>query len=103
MIDMLILDGEEWRESQAIDDNDSIISNLLDLTNSCIELMINAEDAKQLQAQLNLHNATHNIELETSKWHTFCISLRQTEIVETANEVENKLNSYISKHLKSRG
>ena len=100
--DIPVLDSDEWWASQAIDDTDSVIRSLLELTNSCIELKINIEDAKQLLAQLSLHNATHNIELETDKWLAFCISLKQTEISEMANEVENMLIAYISKHLKSR-
>lgn len=102
MKDTLVLDGEEWWASQAIDDTDSVISSLLELTNSCIELNIKVEDAKQLHAELSLHNNQHNIELETDICLAFCISLRQTEISEIANEVENKLIAYISKHLKSR-
>ena len=97
-----LIDGEEWWASQAIDDTDSAIRSLLELTNSCIELKINVEDAKQLQAQLSLHNATNYIELETNKWIIFCISLRQTEISEIAKKVENKLNAYASQHLNNR-
>ena len=74
-IDIPILDGEEWWSSQAIDDTDSVIRSLLELTNSCIELKIKVEDAKKLHAELSLHNTTHNIELETNKWLAFCISL----------------------------
>ena len=101
-IDIPILDGEEWWASQAIDDTDSVIRILLDLTNSCIELKIKVEDAKKLHAELSLHNATHNIELETNKWLAFCFSLRQTEMAELANAVENKLIAYIFKHLNNR-
>ena len=97
--DVTILDGEEWWASEAIDDTDSVISSLLELTNSCIELKIMGEDAKQLHAELSLHNTTRNIELETNKWLAFCISLRQTEISDIANKVENKLNAFTSKHL----
>ena len=93
-IDIPILDGEEGWASQAIDDTDSVIRSLLDLANSCVELNIKIEDAKKLYAELSLHNATHNIELETNKWLAFCISLRQTEISELACKVES---------LKSRG
>ena len=96
-----ILDGEEWWSIQAIDDTDSVIRSLLELTNLCIILNINVEDAKQLQAQLSLHNATHNIELETNKWLVFCINLRQTEISEIAKKIENKLNVFTSQHLNS--
>jgi hypothetical protein len=99
-IDIPILEGEEWWASQAIDDTDSVIRSLLDLTNSCIELKINREESKQLRAELSLHNATHNIELETDKWLVFCASLRSTEISELAGEVENKLIAYVSKYLK---
>ena len=99
-IDIPVLDSEEWWSSQAIDDTDSVIRSLLELTNSCIELKIKVEDAKQLHAELSLHNATHNIEFETNKWLAFCISLRETEMAEMANEFENKLNAYAFKHLK---
>jgi len=102
-IDIPVLDGEEWWSSQAIDDTDSVIRSLLELTNTCIELKIKVEDAKQLQAQLSLHNKTHNIKLETNKWLAFCISLRQTEISELACKVESNLNFYSCKYLKSRG
>ena len=102
-IDIPILDGEEWWSSQAIDDTDSVIRSLLELTNSCIELKIKLEDANQLHAELSLHNTTHNIELETNKWLAFCISLRQTEMAEMANAVENKLIIFVSKYLKNRG
>ena len=95
-----VLDGEEWWSSQAIDDTDSVISSLLDITIICIKLKIKFEDAKQLHAELSLHNATHNIEFETNKWLAFCISLRETEMAEMANEFENKLNAYAFKHLK---
>ena len=98
-----VLDGEEWWSSQAIDDTDSVIRSLLELTNSCIELKIKVEDAKQLHAELSLYNATHNIEFETNKWLAFCISLRQTEISEIAYNVESNLNVYACKYLKSRG
>ena len=101
-IDIPILDGEEWWSSQVIDDTDSVIRSLLELTNSCIELKIKVEDANQLHAELSLHKKYHNIELETDKWLAFCASLRQSEIAVMANEVENKLNSYVSIHLKSR-
>ena len=102
-IDIPVLDSDEWWASQAIDDTDSVIRSLLELTNSCIELKNKEEDAKQLQAQLSLHNTTHNIELETNKWFAFCISLRQTEISELACKVESNLNFYSCKYLKSRG
>lgn len=99
-IDIPILDGEEWWASQAIDDTDSVIRTLLDLTNSCIESKIMLEEAKQLYAELILHNSTHNIELDTDKWIAFCASLCETEISDMADEVENKVNAYVSKHLK---
>ena len=102
-LDIPILDGEEWWSSQAIDDTDSVIKSLLDLIKSCIELKIMLDDSKQLHAELSLHNATYNIELETDKWLTFCASLRNTEISDKANEVEDKLNTFVAKHLKSRG
>ena len=101
-IDIPVLDGEDWWASEAIDDTDSVIKSLLNLTKSCIELNIMLEDSKQLYAELSLHNATHNIELETDKWFTFCASLRDTEISKVADNVENKLNAYVSKHLKNR-
>lgn len=100
MIDIPILDGEEWWASEAIDDTDSVISSLLDLTNSCIKLNIKQENAKQLHAELSQHNAKHNIELETDKWLSFCVSLKDTKISKMAYEVENKLNTFVSKHLK---
>ena len=99
-IDIPVLDGEEWWSSQAIEDTDSVIRSLLELTNSCIELKIKVEDAKQLHAELSLNNATHNIEFETNKWLAFCISLRQSSVVEMANEVEDKLIIFVAKHLK---
>jgi hypothetical protein len=95
-----ILDGEEWWASQAIEDTDSVIRSLLDLTNSCIELNIKLEESKQLHSELSLHNATHNIELVTDKWLAFCASLRITETSEMADEVEKKLNDYVFKYLK---
>ena len=49
-IDILVLDGEEWWASQAIDDTDSVIRRLLDLTNSCVELKIKLEESKQLHS-----------------------------------------------------
>ena len=101
-IDIPILDGEEWWASQAIDDTDSVISSLLDLTIICIKLKIKFEDAKQLHAELSLYNVTHNIELETNKWLAFCFSLRQTEMAEMANKVENKLRAFSFKHLNNR-
>ena len=102
-IDIPILDGEDWFASQSIDDTDSVIRSLLELTNACIKLKIKIEDAKKLYAELSLHNATHNIELETNKWLAFCISLRETEMTEMANAVENKLIIFVSKYLKNRG
>ena len=98
----VILGSEDliWR-SDVYDATDSVIKNLLDLTKACIEFKILLEDSKQLHAELSLHNATHNIELETDKWLTFCASLRGTEISEVAGEVENMLNAYVSKHLKN--
>ena len=102
-IDIPVLDSDEWWASQAIDDTDSVIRSLLELTNSCIELKIKLEDANQLHVELSLHNTTHNIELETNKWLAFCISLRQTEISEIAYNVESNLNFYSCKYLKSRG
>ncbi len=97
-----ILDGEEGWASQAIDDTDSVIRSLLDLTNSCIELNIKIEESKNLHAELSLHNVTNNIELETNKWLAFCASLSKSAVVEMANAVEKKLNFYVSKHLKNR-
>jgi hypothetical protein len=58
------------------------------------------EDAKQLHAELSLHNKYHNIELETDKWIAFCASLSETEISDMANEVSIKLKTYVDKHLK---
>ena len=101
-INIPVLDSDEWWASQAIDDTDSVIRSLLELTNSCIELKIKLEDANQLHAELSLHNTTHNIELETNKWLAFCISLRETEMAEMANAVENKLIIFVSKYLKNR-
>jgi hypothetical protein len=99
-IDIPILDGEEGWASQVIDDTDSVIRSLLDLANFCIELKIKVEDAKQLHTELSLHNATHNIELDTNKWLAFCISLKDTEISEMSNEVSIKLITYVDKHFK---
>ena len=101
-IDIPILDGEEWWSSEAIDDTDSIIKSLLELTKSSIELSIRFEDAKQLHAELSLHNTTHNIELEINKWLALCASLRQSELAEMAIIVQNNLTAYVSKHLSSR-
>ena len=98
--DIPILDGEEWWASQAIDDTDSVIVSLLDLTNSCIKLNIKQEESKQLHTELSLHNNQHNIKLETDKWLSFCVSLKDTKISKMADEVENKLNIFVSKHLK---
>ena len=91
-IDIPILDGEEWWASQAIDNTDSVIRSLLELTKSCIE-----------HAELSLHNTTNNIELETNKWLLFCASLSGSAVAEMANAVEDKLNIFVAKHLKSRG
>ena len=102
-IDIPVLDGEEWWASQSIDDTDTVIRSLLDLTNSCIELKIKVEESKQLHTELSLHNNRYNIELETDKWLAFCISLRETEMAEMANAVENKLIIFVSKYLKNRG
>ena len=99
-IDVPVLDGEEWWASQATDDTDSVIRSLLDLTISCVELNIKLEESKQLQAELSLHNETHNIELEIDKWLNFCASLRDAEILEMANEVSSMLRVYVDKHLK---
>jgi len=101
-IEIPILDGEDWWASEAIDDTDSVIKSLLNLTKSCIELNIRLAESMQLHAELSLYNATHNIELETDKWLTFCASLRDTEISKVADNVQNKLNAYVSKHLKNR-
>lgn len=101
-IDIPILDGEEGWASQAIDDTDSVIRSLLDLTNFCVELKIKLEESKQLHAELSRHNYQHNIELETDKWIAYCACLRDTEISKMADEVENKLNAYVSKYLKNR-
>jgi hypothetical protein len=98
-IDIPVLDGEEWWASQAIDDTDSVIRSLLDLTISCVELNIKLEESKQLHAELNLHNNQHNIELETDKWIAFCASLRDSEISDIANEISIKLKIYVEKHL----
>ena len=102
-IDIPVLDGEEWWASQSIDDTDLVIRSLLDLTNSCIKLKIKVEESKQLHTELSLHNNRYNIELETDKWLAFCISLRETEMAEMANAVENKLIIFVSKYLKNRG
>lgn len=95
-----ILDGEEWWSSQAIDDYNDLIRSLLGLTKSCIELKIKLEESKKLHAELSLHNATHNIELETDAWFSYCASLSETEISEIANAVEGKLNIFVEKYLK---
>ena len=100
-IDIPILDGEEWLASQAIDDTDSVIRSLLDLTNSCVEFNIKLKESKQLHTEISLHNNQHNIELETDKWIAFCARLRDTDISKMADEVENKLNAYSSKYLKT--
>ena len=99
-INIPILDGEDWLASQAIDDTDSVIRSMLDLTNHCIELKIKLKDSTKLHTDLSLHNAAHNIELETDKWFTFCASLKDTEISEMSNEVSIKLKTYIEKHFK---
>ena len=101
-LDIPILDGKEWWVSQAIDDTDSVIRSLFDLTKSCIELNIKEEYAKQLHAELSFHNDKHNIELATDKWLNFCTSVSQTEVSERAKVVEIKLKAYVVKHLKSR-
>ena len=100
MLDIPTLDGEDWWASEAIDDTDSLIMNLLDLSKSCIELSIRIEDAKQLFSDLSLHNRTHNIELETDKWLAFCEKLIGTAVAETAAELEDRLKAYVTKHLK---
>ena len=102
MKDIPILDSEEWWASQSIDDTDSAIKSLLDLTKSCMELNVNIDDAKLLLAELSLHSAKHNIELETDKWLIFCASLRGSDVAEMANAVEDELNIFVAKHLRSR-
>ena len=99
----VILGSEDliWR-SEVIDDTDSLIKSLLDLTKSCIELNIRLEDSKQLQAELSLHNDHHNIELATDNWLYFCSSLSETGLADKAKDAETKLKTYVVKHLKSR-
>jgi hypothetical protein len=97
-----ILDGEEWWSSQAIDDYNAVIRSLLGLTKSCIELKIKLEESKKLHSELSLHNATHNIELETEEWFSFCASLSETEVSKMANAVECKLNIFVAKYLKHK-
>ena len=101
-IEIPILDGENWWASEAIDDTDSVIKSLLVLTNVCRNLCIDLGAYSNLHAELSLHNDHHTIDLETDKWLSFCTSLRHTEISEMANEVENMLIAYISKHLNTR-
>jgi len=43
-INIPILDGEDWLASQAIDDTDSVIRSLLELTNACIKLKIKIKE-----------------------------------------------------------
>jgi hypothetical protein len=101
-IDIPILEGEDWWASQAIDDTDSLIKSLLALSNSCINLRINLSDSINLHDELSLHNDSHNIELDTDKWLAFCHCLAETKLADNANEVENLIVNYVSKHLKSR-
>lgn len=86
-----------WR-CDVLDDTDSLISSLLDLAIICIKLKIKVKDAEQLQAELSLHNDNYTIDLETDKWLSFCISLRETEISDMANEISIKLKAYVEKH-----
>ena len=99
----VILGSEDlmWR-SEVLDDTDFVIKSLLDLAQSCIDLNIREEHSKQLHAELSLHINQHNIEQAIDKWFVFCASLRDTDISEMGNEVENKLYLYVSKHLKNR-
>jgi len=102
MKNILVLDGEEWWATQAIDDTDSVIRSLLELATSCITFNIRFEDSIILRDELGLHNDKHNIELETDKWFLFCASLRESAVAEMAIAVENKLNIFVAKHLKQR-
>lgn len=97
-IDVPVLDGEEWWASQAIDDTDSLIRGLLDLTNFCIELKIKVEESKTLHTELSRHNNRYNIDLETDKWIAFCASLSETEISDLANKILIILKAYSEKH-----
>ena len=94
MNDIPILDGEELWASKAIDDTDSLVRSLLNLTNSCINLKIKQDEAKKLHAELSLYNATCNIELKIDKWLTFCAGLSATEVSIIADEVRKKLNDF---------
>jgi hypothetical protein len=100
MVNIPVLDGEEWWASKAIDDTDSVIRSMLELTISCVKLNINLEEAVQLHTELSLHTAISNIELKTNLWLAFCDSLRATEVSKMAYKVENKLNAYVSKYQK---
>jgi len=102
MKNILVLDGEEWWATQAIDDTDSVIRSLLELATSCITFNIRFEDSIILRDELGLYNDKHNIELETDKWFLFCASLRESVVAEMAIAVENKLNIFVAKHLKQR-
>ena len=94
-----ILDGEEWWSSKAIDDTDSIVRSLLKLTNSCVELNINLEHSKQLQAELILNSDNHNIDIV--KWLDYCSDLSGTSVSEEAMGIKKELNIYLSKYLRN--
>ncbi len=94
-----ILEGEEWWSSKAIDDTDSVVRSLLKLTNSCVELNINLEHSKQLQAELSLNSDNHNIDIV--KWLAYCSSLSETIVSEEAEGTKNELNIYLAKYIKN--
>jgi len=98
-----ILDNEELWAGQVIDDTNLAIRSLLDLVNRCIELKINSKESEELYAELCLHNANHNIELEIDRWLAFCTVLNETVLADKSEFVQIILNTYSVKHLKSKG
>ena len=98
-MDIEILDGEEWWESEAIDDASKLILQLQKLAELCLKMEIFADKADILISNIKAQSPSNSIELDPNSWLDFCHQLRGTSLSDKSAFVESMINEFVQKHL----
>ena len=103
MMEIPIIDGEEWWSSSAIDDTDNILRLFISLLDSCIKAQINVERSNILLSKISSCSDQGFSRLNVEEWIDFCVHLSDTNLSKEASQMRDELEKFTHKHLPSKG
>lgn len=103
MVDIPILDGEEWWSSSVIDDTDSVIKHFTSLLHTCVNSGIYVDISNVLLTKILANSVANLIPSEVENWLDFCAHLSHTNLSKEASQMRDELEKFTHKHLPSKG